>query len=171
MLCALPHSCSLLRVAWLADPFYLDSRIDVLTLTRTDPLTAFAHLPPPCPAGALLISIYWQQLCLVSFHVKRDKNGWTRTAKRRKVPKCVVTGTHSIDRYWQSLQRWLPSSVNSKAGVAKTSTLVCCSTYSVYVWRSTSKDDCDLIQELETAHRMKSFQLFTSYLSKNLGTS
>ena len=39
--CSPPHSCSLLRVAWLADPFYLDSHIDVLALS--DPLTAFVR--------------------------------------------------------------------------------------------------------------------------------
>ena len=41
--CSPPHSCSLLRVAWLADPFYLDSHIDVLALSDTDPVTGFVR--------------------------------------------------------------------------------------------------------------------------------
>ena len=68
--------------------------------------------------------------------------------KRRKVPKRVVTGTQCIDRYWQSLQKFLPSSVNSQAGRGQGVNRRLLQYIFSIVWRSALKDDCELIQEL-----------------------
>ena len=43
-----PRSCSLLRISWLVDPFYLDSHIDLRSPPDTDSFTAF-----DCPASSL----------------------------------------------------------------------------------------------------------------------
>ena len=60
----------------------------------------------------------WERVCreqrLTNCHVKHNKHEWAKEQPGKKKGKCVVAGTQCIDRWWQSLDDWLPRSISNK---------------------------------------------------------
>ena len=60
----------------------------------------------------------WESLCkekrIKNFPVTHRKQQFTRKLKTWKKPGATIAGTQAVDRWWQSLDRFIPSSLNNK---------------------------------------------------------
>lgn len=60
----------------------------------------------------------WESLCqqkkIKNFPVTHGKQQFTRKLKVMKKPGATLAGTQVVDRWWQSLDRYIPSSLNNK---------------------------------------------------------
>ena len=60
----------------------------------------------------------WESVCqqsrIKNFPVVHGKHQFTRKLKVMKKPGATLAGTQAVDRWWQSLGRYIPSSLNNK---------------------------------------------------------
>ena len=94
----------------------------------------------------------WESICedlkIKCFAVVHGKQPFTRKLKVMKKPGVTVAGTQVVDRWWQSLDKFIPSSLNNKDWQSKGLNEELLTYTYAFVWRYHLPVDVDLKKEL-----------------------
>ena len=82
------------------------------------------------------------------YHVKHNKHEFVKKIKRLSKPRVIVAGTQAIDRYWQSIDEFVPRQINNKLGKGSGTNPKLLQYVYAYVWRSTLSQTVDMKKAL-----------------------
>ena len=70
------------------------------------------------------------------YHVRHNKHEYCKRVKTQKKSKPILAGTQCIDRFWQSLDKFIPAQIASKEGKGKGANERLLDYIFAFVWRS-----------------------------------